>query len=115
MDHIKIDNFLKENGGHWMIWKRNAPLSSNMGGVWGCQIRSARVTLNSLLETHESSLSDKSLQTLLVEVAVIINSRPVKTDVLNDITSLAPLSLITLLTMKPKVGMPPPGHFISPD
>ena len=68
-----------------------------------------------LTETHESSLSDKSLQTLLVEVAVIINSRPLKTDVLNDITSLAPLSLIALLTMKPKVGMPPPGHFISPD
>ena len=24
--HIKIGNFLKENGGEWMIWKRNPPL-----------------------------------------------------------------------------------------
>ena len=31
MDHVKIGNFLKENGGEWMIWKRNPPLSSNMG------------------------------------------------------------------------------------
>ena len=30
MDHIKIGNFLKENGGEWMIWKRNLPPSSNM-------------------------------------------------------------------------------------
>ena len=41
IDHIKIGNFLKENGGEWMIWKRNPPLSSNMGGVWERQIRSA--------------------------------------------------------------------------
>ena len=33
MDHIKIGNFLKENGGEWMIWKRNPPPSSNMGRV----------------------------------------------------------------------------------
>ena len=77
MDHIKIGNFLKENGGEWMIWKRNPPLSSNMGGVWECQILNARAILNSLLKTQRSSLSDESLQTLLVEVEAIINSRPV--------------------------------------
>ena len=79
MDHIKIDNLLKENGGEWMIWKRNPPLSSNMGGVWERQIRSARAILNSLLKTHGSSLSDDYLQTLLVEVEAIINSRPLAT------------------------------------
>ena len=47
MDHIKISNFLKENGGEWMIWKRNPPLSSNMAGVWKCQIWSARAILKS--------------------------------------------------------------------
>ena len=76
MDHIKIGNFLKENGGERMIWKRNPPLTSNMGEVSECQIRSARAILNSLLKTHGSSLSDESLQTLLVEVEAIINSRP---------------------------------------
>ena len=115
MDHIKIGNFLKENGGEWMIWKRNPPLSSNMGGVWERQIWSARAILNSLLKTHGSSLSDESLQTLLVEVEAIINSRPLTTDVLSDVTSLAPLSPVNLLTMKSKVVMPPPGHFTSPD
>ena len=44
MYHIKISNFLKENGGEW-ICKRNPPLSSNMGGVWECQIQSVRAIL----------------------------------------------------------------------
>ena len=42
MDHIKIGNFLKGNGGEWILWKRNPPLASNMGGVWECQVQSAR-------------------------------------------------------------------------
>ena len=85
-----------------------------MEGVWECQIRSARVILNSLLKTHGSSLSGESLQTLLVEVEAITNSCPLTTDVLNDATSLATLSPVNL-TMKSKVVMPPPGHFTSPD
>ena len=56
-----------------------------------------------------------SLQNLLVEVEAIVNSCPLTTHVLNDVTSLAPLSPVTLLTMKSKVVMPPPGHFTSPD
>ena len=85
-----------------------------MEGVWKYQIRSARAILNSLLKTHGSSLSDESLQTLLVEVEAIINSCPLTTDVLNDVTSLARLSPVNLLTMKSKVVMPPPDHFTSP-
>ena len=115
MDHIKIGNILKENGSEWMIWKRNSTLSSNMVGVWECHIRSPRAILNSLLKTHGSSLSDESLQTLLVEVEAIMNSHPLTTDVLSDVISLAPLSPVNLLTMKSKAVMPPPGHFISPD
>ena len=98
-----------------MIWKRNPSLSNNMGGVWEHQIQSARAILNSLLKTHGNSLSDESLQTLLVEVEAIINSHPLTTDVLSDVTSLAPLSPVKLLKKKSKVVMPPPGHFISPD
>ena len=86
-----------------------------MGGVWEHQICSARAILNSLLKTHGRSISDESLQTLLVEVEAIINSRPLTTDVLSDVTCLAPLSPVNLLTMKSKVVMPPPGHFTSPD
>ena len=108
MDHIKIGNFLKENFGERIIWKRNPPISSNMGGVWECQILSARAILNSLMKTHGSSLSDESLQTLLVEVEAIINSQPLTADVLSEVTSLAPLSPVNLLTIKSKVVMPPP-------
>ena len=56
-----------------MIWKRNQPLSSNMGGFGECQIESARAILDFLLKTHGSSLPEESLQTLLVEVEAIIN------------------------------------------
>ena len=98
-----------------MIWKRNPPLSSNMGGVRECQIWSARAISNSLRKTHGSGLSDESLQTLLIEAEAIVNSCPLATDVLNDVTSLAPLGPVNLLTMKSKVVMPPPGHFTSPD
>ena len=79
--YIKIDNFLEENSGEWMALKRKLPLSSNMRGVWECQIWSTRVILNSKRKTHGSSLSDEALQTLLVEVEAIINSHPL-TDVL---------------------------------
>ena len=65
MDNIKKSNFLKENGGEWMIWKRSLPLSSNMGGVWERQIWSARAIRNSVLKTYGSILSNESLQTLL--------------------------------------------------
>ena len=34
MDHKKIGDFLEENGGDWMVRKRNPPLTSNMGGGW---------------------------------------------------------------------------------
>ena len=51
----------------------------------------------------------------LFEVEAIINSSPLTTDVLNDITSLAPVSPVNLLRMKSKVVMPHPGHFTSPD
>ena len=55
MDHKKIGDFLEENCGDWMVWKRNPPNASNMGGVWERQIRSARSILNSLLKTHGSN------------------------------------------------------------
>ena len=96
-------------------WKRTPPLASNMGGVWERQIRSARMILNSLLKTHGGSLTDESLQTLLVEVEAVVNSCPLPTETINDVTSLIPLSLINLLTMKSEIVMPPLGVFASRD
>ena len=84
MDHKKIGDFLEENCGDWMVWKRNLLHASNMEGVWERQIRSARSILNSLLKTEES------LQTLGVEIEAIASSRSLTKEVMNDATSLAP-------------------------
>ena len=111
MDHKKIGDLLEGNGGDWMVWKRNPPLPSNMGGVWERQIRSAHSILNPLLKTNGSSLTEESLQTLVVEVEAIINTRPLTTEVMNDVTSVALLSPINLLMIKSRVVMPPPGNF----
>ena len=113
MDHVRTGEFLQQNGGEWIWWKRNPPLASNMGGVWERQIRTARNILNSLLKTHGASLTDESLQTLLMEVEAIVNSHPLTTDVINGVTSLVPLIPINLLTMKSRVVMPLPGVFTS--
>ena len=86
-----------------------------MGGVWEHQTRAAQNILNLLLKTHCGSLTDESLQTLLTEVEPNVNSRPLTTDVINDVTSPVQLSPINLLTMKSRVVMPPPGVFTSAD
>ena len=115
MDQLKINDFMRDSGGEWMLWKLNPPSASNMGGVWERQIRSARTILTSLLKTHGTSLNDKSLHALLIEVEAIVNSRPLKTDLLSDDNSMVPLSPINLLTLKSGVVMPPPGVFTAPD
>ena len=73
MDQQKTDDFMRDNGGEWMLWKQNPPAASNMEGVWERQIRSARTILTSLLKTHGTSLNDKSLHTLLIQVEAIVN------------------------------------------
>ena len=50
----------------------------------------------------------------MVEVEAIANSCPLTTETIN-VTSLIPLSLVNLFTMKLKILMPPPGAFTSPD
>ena len=114
MDHNKFGDFLEKNGGDWMVWKRNPALASNMEGAWEGQVRSSCSILNSLLKTHGSNLTEESLQTLVVEVEAIVNSRPLTTEVMNDVASLAPSSLINFLTMKSRV-ISLPGNFTTPD
>ena len=68
-----------------------------------------------MLKTHGASLTDESLQILLAEVEAIVNSHPLTTDVINDVTSPVPLNPINLLTMKSRVVMPPHGVFTLAD
>ena len=66
----------------------------------------------SLLHTSKISLNDKSLRTLLAGTEAIINSRYLMVDTLRDIQSKQP---ICTRIMKPKIVLPPPGHFVKAD
>ena len=113
MNHELISRYLQQNGADYkyIVWKRNPPFASHMGGVWERQIRSVRSILSSLLKDHGSVLDDELFRTLLIEVEAVINSRPLTTETLSDPNSTVPLSPINLLTMKSKIVMPPPGCF----
>ena len=111
MDHTKISSFLQDNGPDWLIWIKNTPTASHMGGVWGQQIRSARNILSSLLKTHGRSLNDEAASTLMAEVEAVMNSRPLTVELLSDGNSLNPISPSNLFPMKSKVVMPPPDEF----
>ena len=76
MDQNKIRRFLQNLGSDWIIWKKNPPAESHFGGIWEHQIRSARAVLGSLLKTHGSSLNAEALNSLVIEVETIVNSRP---------------------------------------
>ena len=115
MDHQKIQFFLQNIGADYINWHRNPPASSHMVGVWERQIRSACTILMSLLHTHGRSLNDESLRTLLAETEAIVNSRPLTVDTLGDVQSEQPICPSNILTMKSKVVLPPPGHFVKAD
>ena len=115
MDHKKIEHFLQDNGADWLIWNKNTPTASHMGGVWERQIRSARSILSSLLKTHGHSMNDESLNTMMTEVEAILNSRPLAVELLNDGSSINPICPSNILSMKSKVVMPPPGEFVQAD
>ena len=101
--------------GGWMLWSLNLTSASNMGGLWERQIRNTRIILSSLLKTHNTSLNNEFLRTLLIEFEVIVTSHPLTTDILIDVHSMIPLSPISLLTLKSRVVLPPPGVFTAPE
>ena len=70
------------------------------------------MVLPALLKQHSTSLNNESL---LTEVELIVNSRPLTMETLGDVGSKAPLSSIKLLTMEFNVVLPPPGDFKKPD
>ena len=67
-----------------------------------------------MLKNHSSMLNDESFRTLLAEVECIVNSRPLTVENLEDQSSL-PLTPNTILTMKSKIILPPPGIFQQED
>ena len=73
MDQVKIREFLVAKGCDWIVWKRNPPEASHMGGVWERQIRSIRTVLTGLMKEHSTMLNDESLRTFMAEAEAIIN------------------------------------------
>ena len=114
MNHTRINDFLLSQSCDWICWKNNTPKASHMGGVWERQIRTVRKVLSSLLRNHAGSLNDESFRTLLAEAECVVNSRPLTTESLQDPTSM-PLSPSSILTMKNKIVLPPPGVFQKED
>ena len=101
--HDKIKSFLKEDWADLILRHKNAPGASHMGGVWEHQIRSARTILEWLLKSHSHSLNDESLRTLMAEVQLIINSRPLAVETISDSKReilLAPSNLLQSLQWK---------------
>ena len=115
MDTTKINDFLMELGGEWLIWRNNLPTASNMRGVWQRQIISARSILAALLKQHGKSLNDCLLRILLAEVEAITSSRPITCNNIVDVNSIAPLNPMQLLSIKTKIVMPKPGIFQKKD
>ena len=61
------------------------------------------------------SLDQESLSTFFAEVEAIVNSRLMVAEIINDVNSEVVISPSHILTMKPKVVMPPPSVFGKPD
>ena len=115
MDHKKINELMLEHGDQWIQWKSNRPTARSMGGEWKRQIRSTCSILIAILKTHGTSLNDESLQTLLVKVEAIVNTRPNTSKSLSDVHNPVPLCPMYLLTMKSRLALPLPREFQKED
>ena len=100
MNVNKIASQLRDHDCEFLL---NPPYSSHRGGVWEWQIKTIRSILDHLLKDFTGRLDTSSFCTFLYEAMAIINSRPLKTQCLNDRLSPTPL------TMKQRVYSPPPG------
>ncbi|XP_072170025.1 uncharacterized protein [Diadema setosum] len=111
MDQSEVQEYLLQNGCDWIPFQMNVPHASHMGGVWERQIQTVRRVLEPLMKSAGSQLDDEAFRTFMTEAEAIINSRPLTTSGISDPETPEPLTPLHLLTMKPKVALPPPGQF----
>lgn len=108
VESLSMKNFLTNNGCTWIF---NPPHSSHMGGVWERMIGMTRRILDSMfLKESKKNLTHDVLNTLMAEVAAIINSRPI-VPVSTDPSQPSVLSPYTLLTQKTELDVGPFEHF----
>ena len=111
MNQDKVQEYLLDNECEWIPLKLNVPHSSHMGGSWERQIQTVRNALEPLLIQSGTQLDDEAFRTFMTEVESIVNSKPLSIDNLCSADAPEPLTPNHLLTMKPKVLLPPPGNF----
>ena len=70
-------------------WIFNPPKSPHMGGIWERMVRSVKEVMHGIIRDHV--LTDPQLYTVLTEVELIVNSRPL-THVSTDVRDLEPLT-----------------------
>lgn len=80
--------------GKQIDWVFNPPSASHMGGTWERQIRTVRKVLRAIIGSQV--LDDERLHTLLCEVEVVVNSRPITpaSEDPNDLDALTPTHLL---------------------
>ena len=101
LNHEKIQKALLTDGIKWTL---NPPSGPHHGGVWERLIRLVKKIFSSVVK--EQTLDDEGLHTVLCEVELIMNDRPI-TSVSNDPNDLEALTPNHLLQSKGKPVMPP--------
>lgn len=112
MDKQSVEKYLSKQGCQWQF---NPPHASHFGRVWERQIGTIRRILDAiLLEIGAQKLTHKLLDTLMSEVAAVVNSHPI-TAIPSTTDKPFPLMPSTLLTQKTCPLGPLPGKFVSQD
>ncbi|XP_022111403.1 uncharacterized protein LOC110990629 [Acanthaster planci] len=113
MEQDRVHQYLLENNCDWIPFKQNTPHASHMGETNWHGAPNIRGSSSQYRNTIQ--LDDESFRTFMTEVEGIINSQPLTTDYLCSADAPEPLTPSHLLTMKPKVVLPPPGKFQKED
>ncbi|CAB4009017.1 PREDICTED: uncharacterized protein LOC107357656 [Paramuricea clavata] len=112
MDRGAINRCVTDQNCEWLF---NPPHASHFGGAWERQIGTIRRVLEGMFSSLGShQLTHELLVTLMAEVTGIVNSRPIAM-ISADPEQPQPLSPNSLLTMKTRPLLPPPGVFLPQD
>jgi hypothetical protein len=97
----KIANMLSQQEIKWVF---NPPAAPHMGGVWERFVRSTKKALTVVLQNQV--VTDEVLNTAMVEVELLINSRPL-VELSSDIDDLEALTPNHFILGRPNLNLPP--------
>ena len=103
LNQKQLDSYFRQNK---IEWKFNSPSASHLRGAWERSVRSIRCILSALVNKGQT-LTDDSLETLLIKVEKILNSRPLITPLVIDPTAEEPITPSHLLLAYPSENLSP--------